>query len=146
LLLSIIILYGWFTPGEWLLPVIGPLSPTGPGVVVALQRGLVLLAMVALVILVIDGVPRMALAGGLMRLFGFAGSSGRRFGRRMALMFEALPGMEQAARTMLGEPRRSFSERAAALIAGIEAGAERAAGVPAAEVAWPPRWQWVIPV
>lgn len=143
LLLSIMVLYGWFTPGQALLPALGVLSPTLAGGLLAVQRALVLILMVSLVVIVIHGLPRPLVGAALIRLFGVTGPLGRRFGRRMSLMFAALPEMEQRARQALREPG-TFTERAAGLIMAIESRSEPAA---AAEAELPPvpPGQWLLP-
>lgn len=144
LLLSVVLLYGWFTPGEAFIPALSWMSPTEAGVVLALHRGLVIIAMITLVVLFIHGIPKPELSAALRAMTSLAGSPGRRFADRVALMLDTLPAAEQAVReAMRGE--HSFADRAAALIAGVENSAAAMPVLPRTVILPPPRWQWLVP-
>ncbi len=68
LLLVLVVLFAFFTPGEALLPVLGRLSPTREGVLLAAVHALRLLAVVMLVAVLLSKTGERELVSGLMVL------------------------------------------------------------------------------
>jgi energy-coupling factor transporter transmembrane protein EcfT len=68
LLLAIVILFAWFTPGEALLGGWPQLSPSREGALLALQHAARLVGVVAGVALLLEGLPSERLVGGMYAL------------------------------------------------------------------------------
>ncbi|OGT21974.1 MAG: hypothetical protein A2V90_06435 [Gammaproteobacteria bacterium RBG_16_57_12] len=68
LFLSLLIIYFWFTPGEYLLPSWGQWSPTVAGIELGLLRMLSLVLLVFAVVLLLQATPREALLGAVVWL------------------------------------------------------------------------------
>ena len=89
LLLTIFILFAFFTPGEALLHGFPALSPTREGLTLALEHGLRLVPVVALVAVLLASVPSERLIGGLYALsrpFALIGASPERLAVRLMLV------------------------------------------------------------
>lgn len=147
LLLSLLVLYLWFSPGAPLLPALGPLSPTASGLALAAERGGLLLVLVLAATAFLGGIAPRRLAAALRQLLGGSATmkSGARFADRVGLLMAELPAVEQRLRTMRGG-EGGFAARAASLFEAIEADAARPLApepLPAAEHL--PRWQWLLP-
>jgi len=101
LLLSILILYGWFTPG---IPLIAEPElnwPSREGLVVGLQRALVLVLLVGAVKLALLGIAREQLAAGLIWMaqpLQWLGVNTQKIAVRLALCLDAVPELEQRLR------------------------------------------------
>lgn len=96
LLLSLVLVYGWWTPGEPLIAPLGDWSPTAAGLFAGLERALVLVAMVAAVHLLIRTTSRANLLGALVQLTGPLARLGfphERFAVRVTLVMDLVPEM-----------------------------------------------------
>jgi len=117
LLLAILLVYGGFTPGEPLLPVLGGWSPSADGMRLGALRVAALVAIVAAVHLLLATTPRGALIGGLLWFGAPArrlGLDDRRFAARLILALEAVPQVQDLARDALRrQTGRSRLERLA---------------------------------
>lgn len=90
LLLVLLILFAFFTPGEALLPFLGGVSPTREGGVLAVLHCTQLLVVVLLVALLLELTDERSLVSGLMSLarpFAVTGLSVERMAVRMLLVF-----------------------------------------------------------
>lgn len=156
LLLAILILYGWFTPGTALLPVLGGWSPVQEGLQEGVLRVIALLAIVAAVYLLLASTPRGALVGGLL-WYGVPlrrlGLDDRRFAVRLVLALEAVPQVQTLAGAVLSEgadrPWLQRLGRAAGRVlqttlARAEADAEAPLEVPDPQPV--PAGQWLMPL
>lgn len=137
--LSIVLVFGWFTPGLSLAPALGLLSPSVTGVLQGLERALVLLLAVGAVVWLLEGTSRERLVQGLLwltRPLARLAFPRERFAVRLVLTLEALPqvrllaaeaaagGAQQA-----GGPRlrlRRLGDRAADLFIRVQEAAEQA--------------------
>ncbi len=111
LLLAILILYGWFTPGAALIPAWAPYSPSLEGLQQGLLRAAVLLAIVAAVYLLITTTPRGDLVAGLLwcgRPLRRLGVDDQRFAVRLVLALEAVPEVQTLARAALDKVPRAM--------------------------------------
>ena len=68
LLLVLIVLFAFFTPGEAMLPILGRFSPTYEGAAMAAMQGLRLVVVVMLVALLLEKADERALVSGLIVL------------------------------------------------------------------------------
>lgn len=140
LFLSIVVLFGWFTPGAEILPVLGRWSPTHDGLIFGARRVLVLVVIVAAVAWLLETTSRDALVRGLLWIaapFACLGFPHERFAARLALVIEAAPGLRLSLRESVTAeaeaiPLRGKIALAAARMAGLYAAAvdeaERRAG------------------
>ncbi|MBL8480600.1 MAG: hypothetical protein JNJ60_00270 [Rhodocyclaceae bacterium] len=78
LLLTLFLVFGWATPGQYLLPSAGMLSPSLEGLAFAAAHVGIIVAMLAMVAMLLDVLAPPALAAGCATLFG------RMLGRRGA--------------------------------------------------------------
>ncbi|MBI5461268.1 MAG: hypothetical protein HY941_03685 [Gammaproteobacteria bacterium] len=155
LLLAILILYGWFTPGVALLSTLGQFSPSLEGMQQGLLRVAALLAIVAAVYLLLAITPRGELVAGLLwygRPLRRLGVDATRFAVRLVLALEAVPQVQTLARTALldtpsGASRMQRLGRAAtAVFQATLARAEQSTGDIAVPDPQPvPLWQWLLP-
>lgn len=158
LLLSIAVLYLWFTPGEPLWPQSSPAwwMPSGQGVWLAAVRTATLVLVVAAASLLVASTPRPDLLGALYwlaRPLGRVGLPPERLVLRLALTLEAVQSLQGA----LPEAYRSARTRGSRLRAAAETAAgaftlavERAEGAPCPvrRLDIPPRpraLQWLLP-
>ncbi len=156
LLLSIFILYGWWTPGTPLLPLWEPFSPSREGVQHGILRLLVLLAIATAVHWLMNTCERgrllaaiLALTTPLQRL----GFPHERFAIRLLLTLEAVPRVQSLVAEAMnrqdveGHTLNRFIDRVRSVYLGVlEAAAHeprQAHVVPVLEEV--PRWQWAIP-
>lgn len=129
---SIILVFGWFTPGTPLLPLAGELLPSREGLVLGLQRSLVLVLAVGAVVWLLKTTRRDELVKGLLwltRPLALLGFPRERFAVRLVLTLEALPHVGLLARearvSVQGAPRslgarlQGLGERAAGLFQGV---------------------------
>ncbi|MBU1192813.1 MAG: energy-coupling factor transporter transmembrane protein EcfT [Gammaproteobacteria bacterium] len=155
LLLAMLILYGWFTPGAALLPSLGDWSPSLVGLQQGLLRVAALLAIVIAVYLLLVTTPRGDLVGGLLwfgRPLRRLGVDDHRFAVRLVLALEAVPQVQGLARAALetdaGASRLQRLNQASSRV--LQAVLERAEAqhgdiqVPDAQPV--PGWQWLLPV
>lgn len=148
LLLSLLILYFWFSPGAPLLPALGPLSPTAAGIELAVHRAGVLLVLVFAVSAFLADVPPRHLTSALRRMLSWPVKTrlAMRFADRVGLLLAELPAVEQRARAALKNGEGGFATRAARLFQNVELDAERELepeSLPA--LAPTPHWQWLFP-
>lgn len=156
LLLAILILYGWFTPGTALLSALGPMSPSLEGVQQGLLRVAALLAIVAAVYLLLATTARGDLIAGVLwygRPLRRLGVDDQRFAVRLVLALEAVPQVQALARAVLVDapPVASRMQRlgraATAVFQATLAHAEQLSGnigVPDPQPV--PPWQWSLPI
>ena len=120
LLLALVFVYGWLTPGAPLLPVLGQFSPSWPGLAAGGVRALILLAMVLAVYLLLTTTPREQLLTGLAwltRPFQRLGLDARRLNLRIVLTLQKVPQAQALIRQWQTElpPLRQWRAFAAAL-------------------------------
>lgn len=136
--LSLIVLYGWISPGEPALPALGAFSPSLAGLVSAL-RYIAVLAVIAMTVqLLMAALSRDELVGALrwwLKPLGVLGLERDRVALRLILVAEVLPRLQALARETTGGTAAqrgpvAVTRRAAAVF-------ERA--VAEAETAPPPR-------
>ncbi|HEX7046856.1 MAG TPA: hypothetical protein VF275_04735 [Gammaproteobacteria bacterium] len=148
LLLSLVILYLWFSPGAPLLPALGPLSPTAAGIQLAAHRAGVLLVLVFAASAFLGDVPPRHVTSALRRMLSWPVETrlAMRFADRVGLLLAELPAVEQRARVALKNGDGGFAIRAASLFQNVERDAERALEPePLPALAPTPHWQWLLP-
>lgn len=155
LLLSLMVLYLWFTPGDTVWPALGRWSPTDAGMALALHRAAVLVLMVAAAHMLLrttatgELIAALAWLGRPLRGLGF---SAERFGLRLTLTLASMVEVQ----TLVREARPRLApgprlQRLAALGAEVFAAVERRARdhvltpVEVPESTSPPFWQWWLP-
>ena len=156
LLLSILVLYGWWTPGTPLWEGGGAYGPTQEGLVQGALRAGVLLAIVAAVHWVMTVTGRNALLEAVVRLtsaLGWLGLDHRRLAVRMLLTLETVPRVQALASRpgSAGEGAsraRRFAARAQQLYVAVlaEAGAAETGWRELRDSGPVPAWQWALPV
>lgn len=98
LLLSIIIIYLWFTPGAPLLPDFPGWSPSYEGVLMGLHRAAILLLLVLAVSLLLQSTPLASMIAALLwllRPFALLGLPHERLAVRLALTMEAVDELQR---------------------------------------------------
>lgn len=150
LLLSLLLLFLWFTPGEPLFAVVGAFSPTWQGVQIGAHRVGVLLVMVWAAAAFLGGLHPRELTSALRRLLlgPLHTQATIRFAERVGLLLAELPAVEARVRTSLREKELSLPERAAQLFVAVEDFANSAAHEPVATLPMHavPRLQWLLPL
>lgn len=156
LLVAIVLLYGWFTPGVALVPALGQFSPSVEGMQQGLLRASVLLVIVTAVYLLLVATPRGDLVSGLLwygRPLRRIGVDDQRFAIRLVLALEAVPQVQALAREALATVPRELPKlqrlnyAVSAVFQATLTRAEQASGVIDVPDALPlPLWQWLIPV
>lgn len=104
--LSIVLLFGWFTPGRELLPLLGALSPTAEGMMTGAGRVLVLALVVGAVVWLLERSSRQELIAGLLwltRPLAWLGFPRQRFAVRLTLVLETVPQVQP----MVAEARQA---------------------------------------
>lgn len=99
LLLAILVLFAWFTPGEALLMDLPRVSPTREGLRLALDHAARLLTVVAAVAVLLERLPVSRLVGGLYALsrpFGVIGLSAERLAVRLMLILRHVETRDRA--------------------------------------------------
>ena len=156
LMLAILLVYGWWTPGEALFPVSAMLSPTVEGVQLGFMRMLVLVLIVAAVHLLLQRTGREQLLAALMQLFTpFSSRKCReRIAVRIVLSMEAVSQIQPLLhRTLSGHS--IMSQRLSGLgIAAADiytavldtADQVKCDSINVVEVPPPARWQWLVPL
>lgn len=99
LLLAILVLFAWFTPGEALLMDLPRFSPTREGLRLALDHAARLVTVVAAVALLLERLPVPRLVGGLYALsrpFGMIGLSAERLAVRLMLILRHVETTDRA--------------------------------------------------
>lgn len=155
LLLAILLVYGWWTPGTSLFPVMGAWSPSAEGVFAGLLRVLSLLLIVAAVHLLLQLTGRNDLLSAIMQLISpVTTETGRaRIAVRILLTLEAVTEVQPLVgdalkhRPLKGYNPASLGISAHHLYRAVLERAEQSGGeiieVPAP--AAPPLWQWLVP-
>ena len=156
LLLAILLVYGWWTPGTSLLPAIGSWSPTTEGLVVGLLRILSLVLIVAAVHLLLQVTTRSELLPAIMQLIRpVTTQAGReRLAVRILLSIEAVTRVQSLlSDTLKAHPldNRKLSTLGVAAQLLYRAVLDRAAQtgediIDVIELQSPPLWQWLIPL
>ena len=154
LLVAIVFVYGWWTPGDSLWP--GTLSPTLQGLSLGLLRVMALLAIVGAVNLLLQSTPREQLLAAIMQLIKPLTTQHmrERIAVRVLLSIEAVSQVQTLASDILREhpvTTRKFSTIARSsqlLYKRVLDRAALAADTPIEinEPASPPWWQWIIPL
>ncbi|MEE8343630.1 MAG: hypothetical protein V3R51_07485, partial [Gammaproteobacteria bacterium] len=112
LLISLLVIYGWFTPGPELLPVLGSLSPSVRGLYEGSLRITALLVMVAAVHLLLRATVREQLLSALHQLTApltWLRFPRERFVARMMLVLDAVPQMQELVDLQLAALSRTGS-------------------------------------
>ncbi len=156
LLLAMLLVYGWWTPGTTLLPAIGAWSPTAEGLYAGSLRVLSLLLIVAAVHLLLQVTSRRELLPAIMQLIApVCTESGReRIAVRILLSLEAVPRVQSLVSQTLKEHPLSSRKLSTLGIAALElymAVLDKATQVgvdviDVIELESPPLWQWFIPL
>ena len=156
LLLAILLVYGWWTPGTSLLPAIGSWSPTTEGLVVGLLHILSLVLIVAAVHLLLQVTTRSELLPAIMQLIRpVTSQAGReRLAVRILLSIEAVTRVQSLlSDTLKAHPldNRKLSTLGVAAQLLYRAVLDRAAQtgediIDVIELQSPPLWQWLIPL
>lgn len=120
LLVALVFVYGWLTPGEALIPALGEVSPSLPGLAAGGVRALILLGMVVAVYLLLSTTPREQLLTGLAwltRPFQRLGLNPRRLNLRIVLTLQKVPQAQALIRQWQSElpPLRQWRQFAGAL-------------------------------
>jgi energy-coupling factor transport system permease protein len=156
LLLAIVLVYGWWTPGASLLPAIGSWSPTLEGVVAGLLRVLSLVLIVAAVHLLLQITTRSELLPAIMQLIRpvTTYSVRERLAVRMLLSIEAVTRVQSLIiDTLKSHPLNSRKLSSLGITARVlyravlDKAAQAGTGViEVVELEPPPLWQWLIPL
>ncbi len=156
LLLAILLVYGWWTPGNDLFPFMGAWSPTSEGVFTGLLRIFSLLLIVAAVHLLLQLTSRSELLPAIMQAIRpvTTETARTRLAVRILLTLEAVTKVQLlVSDTLKQQPLKDYRLEtlglaARALYRNVLDSADRSAGevidVPTPEM--PPFWQWLIPV
>jgi len=157
LLLSLLILYGWFTPGTPVLSVLGNYSPTWQGLAEGGARSLALVLMVAAVHLLLGVTSRAQLLAAVNRLtrpLARIGIPHERLAARMVLTLHAVPQVQDLVREAIraGRAREGVVKRIAGTTAGafstvLDHADHQATGWISAPAGQPaPLYQWLYPL
>ena len=156
LLLAILIVYGWWTPGVSLWPGAGTLSPTMDGLYLGMLRVMALIAIVAAVHLLLQSTPREDLLPAIMQLIRPLTTRHvrERIAVRTLLSIEAVTQVQSLASDVLREhpvSSRNFSNLARAsrlLYRNVLDRADQAGNtlIEVRALSAPPWWQWIIPL
>lgn len=156
LLLAILLVYGWWTPGNELFPFMGAWSPTSEGVFTGLLRIFSLLLIVAAVHLLLQLTSRSELLPAIMQAIRpvTTETARTRLAVRILLTLEAVTKVQLlVSDTLKQQPLKDYRLETLGLAArvlyrNVLDSADRSAGevidVPTPEM--PPFWQWLIPV
>lgn len=156
LLLAILLVYGWWTPGVSLWPGAGAFAPTFDGLYLGMLRVMALVAIVAAVHLLLQSTSREQLLPAVMQLIRPLTSQRvrERIAVRALLSIEAVTQVQSLASDVLREhpvSSRKFSNLAGASRLLYKNVLDRAAHagnplIEVSELASPPWWQWIIPL
>lgn len=156
LLVAILLVYGWWTPGELLWPALGAVSPTLQGLGYGLARIFALLCIVSAVHFLLQVTERGQLVSALMQLGApFLGPLAReRFAVRVLLTLEAVVPVQAIVSDALqqkNQQQRGLSRlvlHANAVYSSVLAQADKSAGavIDVAEPDAPPAVQWLFPL
>jgi energy-coupling factor transport system permease protein len=156
LLISLLLVYGWFTPGAALWPALGALAPTQEGLSEGLRRvgALLLIALAAQLLMLATPRPQLLTAFyWLARPLRIIGVSRERLAVRLALTLEAVPQLSMVMTPALyqgleGNAATRFGQIAARAFQGALDQAARQAGsaVDIVTAQRPPLYQWLYPL
>jgi energy-coupling factor transporter transmembrane protein EcfT len=156
LLISLLVVYGWFTPGVALWPALGVAAPTQEGLSEGLLRGgaLLLIALAAQLLMLATPRPQLLAAlYWLARPLRSIGVSRERLAIRLALTLEAVPQLSAVMTPALyqdleGNAATRFGQIAARAFQGALDQAARQAGsdVDIVTAQRPPLYQWLYPL
>jgi len=156
LLLAILLVYGWWTPGVSLWPDAGTLSPTLDGLYLGMLRVMALIAIVAAVHLLLQSTPREELLPAIMQLVRplTTRHMRERIAVRTLLSMEAVTEVQSIAGDVLREhpvTTRKLSNLARAsqlLYKNVLDRADHAGNdlIEVRELTAPPWWQWIMPL
>jgi hypothetical protein len=156
LLLAILLVYGWWTPGVSLWPAAAALSPTMDGLYLGMLRVMALLAIIAAVHLLLQSTPREELLPAIMQLIRPLTTRHvrERIAVRTLLSIEAVTQVQSLAIDVLREhpvSSRNLSNLARAsqqLYRNVLDRADQAGNtlIEVRELSAPPWWQWIIPL
>ena len=154
LLVAIVFVYGWWTPGDSLWP--GTMSPTLEGLSLGLLRVMALLAIVGAVNLLLQSTPREQLLPAIMQLIKPLTTQRmrERIAVRVLLSIEAVSQVQTLASDVLREhpvTARKFSMVARSSRLLYKSVLDRAAlaantAIEINEPVSPPWWQWLVPL
>ncbi len=156
LMLTIVLVYGWWTPGEPLFTGHEMLSPTVEGVQQGFFRVLVLFIIVAAVHLLLQKTGREQLIAALMQLFTpLSSRQGReRIAVRIVLSMEAVSQIQPllhnalSGRSVLSRRLSGLGHVAADIYGAVldAADREKCDSITVVEAPRPALWQWLIPL
>jgi hypothetical protein len=156
LLLAILLVYGWWTPGDSLWPVAGALSPTVEGLSLGSLRVMALLAIVSAVHLLLSSTSREQLLPAIMQLIRplTTHHMRERIAVRALLSIEAVAQVQALVSEVLRKHPpggRTFSNLASSSRMLYCSVLDRAAHagdclIDVNELAAPPWWQWIMPL
>ena len=156
LLLAILLVYGWWTPGVSIWPGAGALSPTMDGLYLGMLRVMALIAIVAAVHLLLQSTPREDLLPAIMQLIRPLTTRHvrERIAVRTLLSIEAVTQVQSLAIDVLREhpvSSRNISNLARAsqlLYRNVLDRADQAGNtlIEVRALSAPPWWQWIIPL
>lgn len=155
LLLAIVVIYGWWTPGEFLITDLGGLSPTQQGLEQGFRRVAALICIVSAVHLLIQITERGQLLSALLLITGpfLQAQAKQRFAIRLLLTLEAVGQVQQLVRDVLREKpesRRGLSRVVFYLQTLYVTTLERATQATGTQIEFvepvmPPFVQWLLP-
>lgn len=155
LLLAIVVIYGWWTPGEFLITDMGGLSPTQQGLEQGFRRVAALICIVSAVHLLIQITERGQLLSALLLITGpfLQAQAKQRFAIRLLLTLEAVGQVQQLVRDVLREKpesRRGLSRVVFYLQTLYVTTLERATQATGTQIEFvepvmPPFVQWLLP-
>lgn len=150
LVLSIAILYFWFTPGLPLFSHAIPGVPTRDGLLLGFGRVFALMLMVGAVTALLAATSRPELIAAIRacaRPLECLGLDSHRFSRRLVLTLEAAPKLQAQVRRVRDSRDSAFADTAARLLLDAEADARRQPPAPEPAPVTMPRWyEWAAPL
>ena len=156
LLLSLLVVYGWFTPGAALWPALGAGAPTIEGLSEGLQRASALLLIALAAQLLMGSIARPQLLAALYWLalpLRVLGLSRERLALRLVLTLDAVPHLAAVLTPRLyeglsGNVMTRFGQIAARAFQGAldQADQQTDSAVDIATATRPPLYQWLYPV
>lgn len=156
LLISLLVVYGWFTPGTALWPALGAATPTQEGLSEGLLRGgaLLLIALAAQLLMLATSRPQLLAAlYWLARPLRMIGVSRERLAIRLALTLEAVPKLSAVMTPALyqsleGNAATRFGQIAARALQGAldQAARQADSAIDIVTALRPPLYQWLYPL
>ena len=137
LLLSLVLLYGWFTPGRYLFPGWGGLSPTWEGMMLGGERAALLVLLALGAHLLLSATPRESLVSALALL----APRDSRFPLRLVLTLEAVGTASERLQHAVARGEGDRWQRLGGLLARADTLVPQRVAVPAS-LAWPAWRQW----